>query len=84
MDGLTVIKQIYVSYVRNRRDDISLQQDSKEIMLLTSIGKLLLITLLLSTKEKALAKSMVTYELSGTGFVPIYHSKTTIVIDNIT
>lgn len=61
MDGLTVIKQMYVSYVRNKIDDISLKQDSKEILLfLTCIGKLLLIFLLLSTREKSLAKSVVT------------------------
>lgn len=69
MGGLTVIKQIYV-YVRNRRADISLQQDAKEILLvLTSRGKLFLIFLLLSTREKALVKSMVTCELSGTGLI---------------
>lgn len=61
MDGLTVIKQMYVSYVRNKIDDISLKQDSKEILLfLTCIGKLLPIFLLLSTREKSLAKSVVT------------------------
>ena len=69
MGGLTVIKQIYV-YVRNRRADISLQQDAKEILLvLTSTGKLFLIFLLLSTREKALVKSMVTCGLSGTGLI---------------
>lgn len=69
MGRLTVIKQIQV-YVRNRRADISLQKDAKEILLvLTSIGKLFLIILLLSTREKALANSMATCELSGTGLI---------------
>ena len=47
-----------------------MQQDAKEILLvLTSIGKLFLIILLLSTKEKALANSVATCELSGTGLI---------------
>ena len=47
-----------------------MQKDAKEILLvLTSIGKLFLIILLLNTREKALANSMATCELSGTGLI---------------